>query len=224
MIRTPHEWRAEYIKRQSLFVHDGNLKRPHVILTGGWHSKGYFNSQPIISDEVLLQDAATDLLELFGREGEDISDIKGVVGPQRGATKLAELISNQICAYTRGECFFASPAKSREDLKLRMVFSNKERAFLPGQMMLSCDDVLTSGGSDHRVEEAITKEGGMVLPYILVLVNRSGHSYLNGKKIIALMSETLPMWDVMECPLCKQGSRALENPKENWSLLTADYP
>ena len=86
------------------------------------------------------------------------------------------------------------------------------------------EDVLTTGGSVDLTAEAVTNAGGVVLPFVIILVNRSGLTEVNGKKIVALIDRPMPMWTPDECPLCKQGSEALR-PKgtENWDRLNAEY-
>ena len=101
-----------------------------------------------------------------------------------------------------------------------MVFSNEDLRFLPRRSVLLCEDVLTTGGSVDLTSTAITNAGGIVLPFILVLVNRSGLTEVSGKKIIALIDRPMPMWAPGNCPLCNMGSEALR-PKDNWAKLNA---
>jgi hypothetical protein len=82
------------------------------------------------------------------------------------------------------------------------------------------EDVLTTCGSIDLTATAVTNAGGIVLPVILALVNRSGLTEVSGKKIIALIDRPMPMWTPDECPLCKVGSEALR-PKDNWAKLNA---
>jgi len=218
-------WVKQYQRKDALWIHDGNLKRPHALLSSGKHSNGFFNSRLVIPDEALLRAAALDLLYLlFIQEGGNILKIEGVVGPQTGATKLAELISGQVPPYTNGACFWASPAKKEIDGVKSMVFSDEELRLLPGKQILLCEDVLTTGGSVGLVDTAVTDAGGIVLPFILVLVNRSGRKEVDGKKIVALIDHPMPMWVAEECPLCKEGSEAIrpKGPPE-WARLNAAY-
>jgi len=228
MKRTQDGWIEEYKRKGALWIHDGNPQRPHALLTSGKHSNGFFNSRLVIPDEVLLKDAASDLLELLSATGEaEGYDIDVVVGPQTGATKLAELISDQVKFYTGEECLWASPAKNESGEKKSMVFSEKEvRNVLPGQLVLLCEDVLTTGGSVDLTANAVIKAGGITLPFLLVLVNRSGLTEVSGKKIIALIDRPMPMWAPEDCPLCKEGTKEVlrpKEPKENWERLNAPY-
>lgn len=224
MTRTQVEWIEEYKKLNAYWTHDGNKNRPHALLTSGNHSGGFFNSRFVISHEELLRDAAADLLELFVEQGGEIEDVQGIIGPQTGATRLAQFMSENIIAWTRDECFWASPAKNEDKGRKSMVFSNKELRLLPGQSLLLCDDVCTTSGSVGLTAAAGTDGGGKVLPFILVLVNRSGLKEAYGKKIVALIDHRMPMWVPEGCPLCKEGSEAIrpKGPPE-WARLNAVY-
>ncbi len=217
-------WIGQYKVKGALWIHDGNPIRPHALLTSDNHSNGFFNSRLVIPDEVLLREAATDLLKIFAIYGGGINLIDVVAGPQTGATKLAELLSDQINGYTRGESFFVSPEKSKPDVAKSMIFSDEERDLLLGQTVLLCEDVITTGGSIGLTEKAIIEAGGKVLPFVLALVNRSGLTEVNGKKIIALINRDMPVYEPHDCPICKQGSEAIPaKDPANWVRLNAVY-
>jgi len=215
-------WIKRYTEKNALWIHDGNPKRPHALLTSGKHSNGFFNSRLIIQDEMLLRAATWDLFKLFADQGGDISKVEVVVGPQTGATKLAELLSYEVMEHIRRDCFFASPAKNETDGQRSMVFTERDIAILSNRIILPCEDVVTTGGSIDRTFDAISNAGGIVLPFIFVLVNRSGLQEINGKKIIALIDHPMSMWEPDQCPLCKQHSEPVR-PKENWAALNAEY-
>jgi orotate phosphoribosyltransferase len=220
MTRTTEDWIREYQRKDALWIHDGTAKRPHALLTSGKHSNGFFNSRLVIPDEVLLRDAALDLLELLSNSGEiEDFDVDIVVGPQTGATKLAELISGLLPDWGCS-CRWASPAKNEQQGQKSMIFSDADLRRLPGSMVLLCEDVLTTCGSIDLTATAVTNAGGIVLPVILALVNRSGLTEVDGKNIIALIDRPMPTWDPDECPLCRMGSEALR-PKDNWAQLNA---
>jgi len=221
MLRDEEQWVNQYRRRSALWFHDGNPKRPHALLTSGKHSNGFFNSRLVIPDEALLREAASDLLELFFRQGGDISRIHGVVGPQTGATKLAELLSYQVMAHTRDQCFWASPAKNEEGVVKSMVFSDEDLVKLKGRTILLCEDVVTTGASIDLAVTAVINAGGIVMPFVFTLINRSGKTEAIGGKIVALIEHPMPIWTPEECPLCPD-SEALR-PKENWELLNARY-
>jgi len=218
--RSEEDWIRVYQDKQALWIHDGNVVRPHALLSSGKHSSGFFNSRLVIPDENLLWDAALELLKIFVGQGGDIDKVEGVVGPQTGATKLAETL-----AEVRGHsCFWASPEKSEKGREKSMLFRPEELGALPGKSVLLCEDVITTGGSVELTANAVTKASGIVLSFVTALVNRSGIKEVNGRKIVALIDRDMPTWFPEECPLCKQGSKAML-PKDpaNWALLNAAY-
>lgn len=225
MKRTQADWIKAYQDKEALWIHDGNMKRPHALLTSGKHSNGFFNSRRVIPDETLLLEAASNLISVVVEERLGLTEVHGIVGPQTGATKLAELIRDSIPVFDQNNrCFWASPAKQETDGKKSMVFSTEEVALLPNSNILLCEDVFTTGGSVELASDAVLAAGGIILPFVLVLVNRSGLTINNGKRIIALIDHAMPMWEKDECPLCKQGSEAIA-PKDpaNWAKLNAEY-
>lgn len=224
MLRTMEGWISQYKQKDALWIHDGNPLRPHALLTSGKHSNGFFNSRLVIPDESLLCDAASDLLELFENQGGNIYKIQGVVGPQTGATKLSELLYQLLVERTQSVLFWASPSKKECDGKKSMIFNDEDRGLLSRHSVLLCEDVLTTGGSVDLAATAVSNAGGIVLPFLVVLVNRSGLTEVNGKKIVALIDRPMPMWTPEECPLCKdKNSSEAIRPKENWDRLNASY-
>jgi orotate phosphoribosyltransferase len=223
MSRPQEQWIGEYEKRGALWIHDGNPKRPHVRLRSGLHSNGFFNSRSIIADENLLWDGTFDLLEKFDFAGGEVLLVEGVVGPQTGATKMAECLSKHIQGITKEPCFHASPAKEEAEGKTIMAFSQMERHLIPRASILLCEDVITTAGSLERTTTAIEALGGTLYPYVLVLVNRSGMKEWKGRRIVSLIDRHLPQWIKDECPLCRRGSAALPDPKDHWEELNAKY-
>lgn len=221
MFRNTDGWINAYKGKDALWIHNGDNDNPHALLTSGKHSTGFFNSKLIIADETLLKEGVSDLIELFMSLGVDISEVGCVVGPQTGATKLAELISGEIKTITNSECFWVSPAKGEVRGQKAMIFSNEDIALVTGQTILLCEDVLTTGGSVELASIAVENIGGNVLPFVLVLVNRSGLNEVGGRKIISLIDRDMPTWTAEECPLCKVGSKALR-PKDNWAELNSN--
>lgn len=216
------DWVRAYEEKGALWIHDGNPKRPHALLTSGNHSSGFFYSRLVIADEELLHDAARDLLALYSKCGGYIRDIWMVAGPQTGATKLANILAAEVNNSTGFPCDSVSPAKHEEDGVKSMVFTDADEIQIIGAQIIPCEDVITTGGSVERMIDAIQQFEGTVLPYILTLVNRSGLSEIRGRKIVALIDHEMPIWEPEDCPLCKQGSEAIR-PKDNWGRLTAEY-
>ncbi len=223
MNRTNKQWILEFEKRKAYWNHDGKNVRAHALLSSNMHSGGYFNSELIVLDPSLLHEAVSDLLLLFTERGGDLHRVDGVVGPQKGASKIAKSMSESITANLNEHCFWVSPEKAFDGDFKSFTFNPREFSLLFGTSILLCDDVITSGQSIELTDLAITNAGGHSLPFIITLVNRSGQNEINGSKIISLIEHHMPIWTPEKCLLCKIGSKAIR-PKENgnWELLNAN--
>lgn len=226
MNKYQHYWTECYKDKGALWLHDGNVKRPHALLTSGKHSNGFFNSELVMEDSELLNRASSDLVALLFESGLKIYEVNRVVGPAMGAITLAHDLARQI-TLMRGlnvlpPCLRAYTEKEETSTGVRMVF--KRTKIWEGEGVLLCEDVLTTGGSVGLTASAVTEAKGEVLPFLAILVNRSGLSDVSGKKIVALIDQPMPMWSADDCPLCKQGSEAIK-PKDakNWMRLNATY-
>lgn len=221
MLRDKNGWIAEYANRRAYWTHGGIATMPHALLTSGKHSSGFFNSELVTADEVLLREASADLLEhLKGRGPLKQLGFTCVVGPQKGATALAKKIAARTVFETSSRCHWASPAKQGEEPNRRMVFDNPARTVFPNDTVLLVEDVLTTGGSVERTLAAVLEISRDILPFVLVLVNRSGLTHIGDREIISLIDEHMPIYEAGECPLCRGGSQAIRPKGENWSLLT----
>ncbi|MEK7551789.1 MAG: phosphoribosyltransferase family protein [Patescibacteria group bacterium] len=223
MFHVTADWARAYENKGALWFHDGIAKRPHALLTSGKHSNGFFNSELVMEDPILLDKAARALLNLLEQNGLRLFEVARVVGPAMGAITLAHDLARHISRERlSGLCLRAYTEKAAEGETKLMVF--KKTTIRPLEKVLLVEDVLTTGGSVNLSATAVTDAGGIVLPFVAVLVNRSGLDEVDGKKIVALIDRPMPMWAPEECPLCTQGSEAIR-PKgtENWARLNASY-
>lgn len=221
-------WIELYRRRGALWLHDDNPKRPHALLTSGKHSNGFFNSELVMEDPMLLDKASRALLDLLLHEPEfnepefNAYQIDRVVGPAMGAITLAHDLSRHIGLHRSVYCLRGYTEKETVGEDKTMVF--KRVSIRPGEKILAVEDVLTTGSSVELTTEAISRAGGIALPFVAVLVNRFGLSEVGGKKIVALIARPMPMWAPEECPLCQVGSEAIRpKGKENWERLNAKY-
>lgn len=227
MFRDQKGWIGAYKARDAYWLHDGNPNRPHAELTSGNHSNGFFNSRLVIPDEGLMSQAASDLLDLvqlgeLGRMGY-LERVQTFVGPQTGATKLAELLRDHAQINDGVSRDWASPAKGESDGQKILVFEDSDLGKLAVRYCSLCEDVITTGGTTELAAAAVAKAGGLVLPVVLALVNRSGQCEINGRHVVSLIEQEMPIWTPNECPLCAQGSEAIRPKGENWARLNASY-
>jgi len=218
-------WMQAYIKKGALWMHDGNSKRPHALLASGKHSNGFFNSELVMEDAAMVADACAGLTQKLVSSGLELADVNRVVGPAMGAITLAHEMASQISRKFSGPnpCLRSYTEKVQDEKgKKRMVF--KRSKIRNGESILLVEDVLTTGGSVELVKGAVEAAGGVVLPTMVVLVNRSGVPTVSGLKILALIDRHMPIWEPDECPLCKAGSEEiLPKGVENWARLNDRY-
>ena len=201
------DWMSEFAQIQALWIHGGQLKRPHALLTSGLHSNGYVNGTLITQRPVLL-------LRILREPGGLASQLPAervdwVIGSALGAITFAYAVAEQL------EARAGYTEKDGDAMKLaRFELQDHER-------VLIVEDTLSTGGSTRKTIKAVESAAGgkaVILPFILCLVNRSGRNDLDGRAIRSLIQPDIQMWKAEECPLCKAGSKALR-PKENWKEL-----
>ena len=234
MYRDEAGWIKAYTNQDAYWAHSGNPEAPHAELTSGKHSSGFFNSRRIIPNREIhtpseyallerqLQEAAFDLVTLFQQAGGDINSVDRVVGPQTGATLLAELISKEIGNRRNKACAWGSPKGKLIGGEKVMIFDDPTQSVAMGERVLMCEDVCTTGGSVRLAMDTVRRCRGVILPFFLPLVNRSGRGDIEDLQICALITRELPIWDPADCLLCPLGSRAIR-PKDNWAELTAAH-
>ena len=118
MTRDTDGWIGQYKQKGALWIHDGNMRRPHALLTSGKHSSGFFNSRLVIPDEVLLRDAAAEdarLADLLTRPLDD-AEVGEALTLLRGhdAVARARQVARQWADDAR-ECLEPLPAGAARD-------------------------------------------------------------------------------------------------------------
>ncbi len=237
MYRDKQGWIRQYVDRGAFWLHGGKPIQPHALLTSGRHSNGFFNSDLVMEDSLLLDEACSDLVELLEQHGVDLETVDRVMGPAMGAITLSHDLTRHIArrSMRTSKCIRGYTEKHQkvsvvvdgtkittETSEVTMFFE-RGTPMRVGEHILADEDVLTTGETVERTAAAIRAQGGIPMPYVAVIVNRSGLKEADGRKIIALIDEPMPMWEPADCPLCKQGSRAIRPKGENWKLLTAEY-
>tara|TARA_B100000745_G_scaffold98011_1_gene62358 strand:- start:24537 stop:25178 length:642 start_codon:yes stop_codon:yes gene_type:complete len=207
------EWFAnEFTRLGALWVHDGNRKRPHALLTKGGHSNGFFNASLILERPRLAHKAVQALTVKLVETGVDRATLSRVVGSALGAITIAH-----DCSFIFGVKLGWTEKQKDGSMALKRFDLD------PGEIVLPVEDVITTGGTTRGTIKEIRERGGSPTNVVGTLVNRSGLEFLDGYKIISLIDREMPIWTPEECPLCKEGSEAVR-PKENWSALTQEYP
>lgn len=207
------KWREQFSENGALWMHDGDPKRPHALLTSGNHSNGFFNASKVIERPRLLSEACEDLISILHDRIYCNSLPTMIVGSAMGAVTIAFEVARQL-GFPNLRSTFTEPVLTASDKTMvlkRFEPSAKDKA-------LVVEDVLTTGGTTVKTINELKSHGIFVSSFVGVLVNRSGKKTLGGRAVVGLVNKRLPIWTPDECPLCKEGSAALR-PKTHWKQL-----
>jgi orotate phosphoribosyltransferase len=193
----------------------------HAELSSGLHSNGFFNSEKFFEMPGQVDHAARDLMELLQKTGLELDLVDRVVGPAMGAITIAHDLARSLGRECSKACRFSYTEKKVEGENGTKKMAFRRSSIYPHEKVLLVEDVLTTGGSVLMVKKAVEDAGGEILPFVAILVNRSGLQEIEGLKVVSLFEVEIVNWSAEDCPLCQLGSKAIR-PKEdgNWDLLT----
>lgn len=160
----------------------------HFLLTSGRHSNQYFQCAKVLQFPIQTEQVCCPISDFF----KDY-EIDTVAAPAMGGIIVGYEVARQLGKRT----IFAE----REDkaLVLRRGFS-----FKPGEKVLVCEDVVTTGGSVFEVID-IVKTAGAELVGVGFLVDRSNGKVQFGVPQISALKLDVLSYTPEECPYCKQG-------------------
>lgn len=139
-----------------LLEESGAILRGHFILASGRHSEVYFEKFRVIEQPEVLSALCTEIAQNY----KDL-DCDFVAGPTTGGIIIAFEVARQMGK----PAVYAETENGIKTLRRGKV--------LPaGAKVLIVDDVLTTGKSLFETRDAITRAGGEVVGYA-VLVNRA---------------------------------------------------
>ena len=202
-------WQKTFQEHGAIWIHSGDAKKPHALLTSGLHSDGFVNCTLVTQHAALLQNIVSGLEGLAMKLPS--SQVDWVIGSAFGAVTLSYAIAAQL----RAKAGFTE--KNGDGMKLSRFEIG------PNEKVLVVEDTISTGGSTLKTIEALGKAGVKpenILPMIICLVNRSGSDTLAGRELRPLIKTEIHTWKAEECPLCKAGSQAVR-PKSHWKDLTA---
>lgn len=176
-----------------IFKETGVMLEGHFQLTSGRHSDHYMQCARLFEHPRYAKLMCGELANAFAHERIDL-----VAGPAVGGI---------IIAY-----------QTAERLGVRNVFAERQdgkmtfrRGFgiKPGENVLVCEDVVTTGGSVREVVGLIREAGGNVVG-VGAIVDRSNGKVDFGVPFKAVLLMEVVSWEEADCPLCKAGSKAVK--------------
>ncbi len=213
------DWLKEFKLHGAIWLHCGDPRAPHALLTSGLHSDGFVNTTAVTCRPELIEG----ILKSPDGLGPHLEEARGadwVIGSAMGAITLAHSAASVL------RCRSGFTEKDGDRMTLARFHT------LPGEKVLLVEDVITTGGSTLKTFDAVAGTGAEILPFLLALVNRSGRERLHAGKperdrdggisieIRALITLDIKTWRPDECPLCKNGSASLR-PKACWEELVS---
>jgi orotate phosphoribosyltransferase len=171
----------------ALFRQTRALLEGHFQLTSGLHSRTYFQCARVLQFPANAEKLCAQILENLGRPRVD-----AVVAPALGGIVVAQEVGRQLGVRT----MFTERANGI--MQLRRGFEMH-----PGERVLVCEDVITTGGSVREVVEIVGRSQAVVAGIGAVVDRSGGASQLPGLRAAVTMEvEAFPP---DACPLCAAG-------------------
>jgi len=164
------------------------LLNGHFLLTSGRHSNQYFQCAKVLQYPFYTEQVCRPIADFF----KDYQ-IDTVAAPAMGGIIVGYEVARQLGK----RAIFAE--REEKALVLRRGFS-----FNPGEKVLVCEDVVTTGGSVFEVIE-IVKNAGAELVGVGFLVDRSNGKVQFGVPQVSTLKLEVVSYLPEECPYCKEG-------------------
>jgi orotate phosphoribosyltransferase len=170
-----------------MFKQSGALLNGHFRLTSGLHSSTYFQCALVLQYPQYCRQIAGQIVDHFSPGKIDV-----VISPAVGGIVIGQEVGRQLDVRT----IFTE--RKDDTMMLRRGFS-----ITPGENVLVCEDVVTTGGSVFEVIE-IAKQAGANITGVGFIVDRSGGRVKFGPDQYSLVALSVENFDPVNCPLCKQ--------------------
>ncbi|MGE5499313.1 MAG: orotate phosphoribosyltransferase [Syntrophothermus sp.] len=170
-----------------IFLKTEALLQGHFLLTSGRHSNQYFQCAKVLQ-YMNYTEIVCGIISTYFKNYE----IDTVIAPAIGGIVVGQEVARQLGK----KSIFAE----REDksLALRRGFTLN-----PGEKVLVCEDVVTTGGSVFEVLD-IVRQYGAVPVGVGMIVDRSNGKVLFGVPQVSALKLDVVSYLPEECPLCKE--------------------
>jgi len=193
---------------EKIYKEAGALLEGHFILSSGNHSNRYLQSAKVLEDPKRAEKLAKELAKQIRESGLEIDTVCApALGGVLAGYELARALGARSIFVERKE----------GAMQLRRGFEVH-----PGEKILICEDIITTGGSAMEAAEIIEKLGAEVVGFA-ALANRgfcsrqgSGKTAApecklpSDKPFFALADFEFEMYTPEECPMCAEGSEAVK--------------
>ena len=193
---------------KSIYMNADALLEGHFKLSSGNHSQYYLQSAKVLEDPKTAKLLADALAVQINASGLQIDTVC--------APALGGLIAGFALATALDKrSIFAERVNG--EMQIRRGFEIK-----PGERVLICEDIITTGGSALEAARAIEALGGEVVAFAALanrgfckrdgsaLARKENCSLPDNKPLFALADFDFEMYAPDSCPLCKSGSEAIK--------------
>lgn len=171
----------------SLFRESKALLEGHFRLTSGLHSASYFQCAKVLQHPAYAEKLCALIAEHFRTAA-----IGAVIAPALGGIVVGQEVGRLLGVRS----MFAE--RKDQIMQLRRGFE-----IGPGERILVCEDVVTTGGSVREVIEIVENRGG-ILAGVGIIVDRSGGKAAF-ENLYAAMTMEVVTYKQDDCPMCAQG-------------------
>jgi orotate phosphoribosyltransferase len=170
-----------------IFEKTGALRTGHFSLTSGLHSPTYFQCALVLQHPEYCTLIAGKIAENFSNQNIDV-----VISPAIGGIVVGQEVGRQLGVRT----IFSE--REQGVMKLRRGFDLR-----PGERVLVCEDVVTTGGSVFEVLE-IVKKSQTEIAGVGYIVDRSDGQVKFSDNQFSLVQLSVESYEPDSCPLCKK--------------------
>lgn len=193
---------------ESVYKEAGAYLEGHFLLSSGNHSQFYLQSAKVLENPALAGKLANELFGVIKNAG---ISFESVCSPALGGILAGYELARA------GNKRFIFTERVDGQMTLRRGFEVKK-----GEKFIICEDVITTGGSAVESAKIIESLGGEVVGYAALasrgfckmvggLENPAPNAKLpSDKPFFALGEFGFAMFTPDECPLCKNGSKAIK--------------
>jgi len=195
---------------KDIYEKHGALLKGHFLLSSGKHSEYYLQSARVLEYPEVAEKLAKELAKQIIEAGIKVDT---VCSPAIGG-----LLAGYELARALGVRFIFTERVNGE-MTLRRGFEVK-----PGEKILICEDIITTGGSAMEAAREVEKRGAEVVGFAAI-ANRGVCKRVNGKNerksecklpadkpFFALEDFDFEVYEPNECPMCKMGACAPVKP------------
>jgi orotate phosphoribosyltransferase len=192
--------REELLK---LFESVGAIRHGHFELSSGLHSGMYVQCALVLQYPRFAEKLGQALAALFSD-----ARIDAVVSPAIGGLIIGQEVARALPEPPKSHGG-GVPALFVERDASGMMTLRRGFSLDPDQHVLAVEDVWTTGGSTQEVIRVVEEAGARVVA-AGALIDRSGGKIDFEVETQSLIQLPIANYEVEDCPLCRQGSRAVK--------------